>query len=122
MTKIKSRKSNLHYTRLIPFRVSRVSGAHLRGFAPQQGPYNQGCNGGESLATYGRFDRLGIWTSYLPHQKRTSHHLCYLAGDLFSYLHGVETRNSLTSDEKHQSFVEFTSSFKKQLFSDHHYR
>jgi len=26
-------KSNLYYTRLIPFRVSRVSGAHLRGFA-----------------------------------------------------------------------------------------
>jgi len=35
---------------------------------------------GESLATCGRFDRLGIWTSYLPHLKRTSYHLCYLAG------------------------------------------
>jgi len=30
-----SKKSNLHYTRLIPFRVSRVSGAYLRGFAPR---------------------------------------------------------------------------------------
>jgi len=29
------KKSNLHYTRLIPFRVSRVDGAHLRGFAPR---------------------------------------------------------------------------------------
>jgi len=47
----KSKKSNLHYTRLIPFRVSRVGGAHLRSFAR---------NGGESLATCGRFDRLGI--------------------------------------------------------------
>jgi len=28
------KKSNLRYTRLIHFRVSRVSGAHLRGFAP----------------------------------------------------------------------------------------
>jgi len=29
----RTEKSNLRYTRLIPFRVSRVSGAHLRGFA-----------------------------------------------------------------------------------------
>jgi len=29
-------KSNLHYTRLIPFRVSRVSGAHLRGFVTRR--------------------------------------------------------------------------------------
>jgi len=28
--KLFKKKSNLHYTRLIPFRVSRVSGAHLR--------------------------------------------------------------------------------------------
>jgi len=28
------KKSNLRYTRLIPLRVLRVSGAHLRGFAP----------------------------------------------------------------------------------------
>jgi len=28
-------KSNLYYTRLIPFQVSRVSGAHLCGFAPR---------------------------------------------------------------------------------------
>jgi len=51
-------KSNLCYTCLIPFRVSRVSSAHLRGFAPR--PTHQGCSGGESLATCGRFDRLGI--------------------------------------------------------------
>jgi len=53
-----SKKWNLHYTRLIPFLVSRMSGAHLRGFASR--PTHQGCNGGESLATCGRFDRLGI--------------------------------------------------------------
>jgi len=47
--------------------VSRVSGAHHRGFAP--GLTHQGCSGGESLATCGRFGRLGIWTLYLPHQK-----------------------------------------------------
>jgi len=57
-------KSYLNYTRLIPFRVSRVSGAHFRGFAPRS--THQGCSGGESLATCGRFDRLGIWTPYLP--------------------------------------------------------
>jgi len=33
--------------------VSRVSGAHLYGLAP--GPTHQGCSGGESLATCGRF-------------------------------------------------------------------
>jgi len=43
--------------------MSRVSGAHLRGFAP--GTTHQGCSGGESLATNGRFDRLGIWSPYL---------------------------------------------------------
>jgi len=67
-----TKKLNLHYARLIPFRMSRVSGAHLRGFAP--GSTHQGCNGSESLVTYGRFDRLGIWTPYLSHQKRTSYH------------------------------------------------
>jgi len=34
-SKIIKSKSNLRYTRLIPFRVSRVSSAHLRGFAPR---------------------------------------------------------------------------------------
>jgi len=29
------KKSNFYYTRLIPFRVSRVGGAHLHGFAPR---------------------------------------------------------------------------------------
>jgi len=55
---IKNQKSNLNFTRLIPFRVSRVSSAHLRGFPPW--PTLQGCCGGESLATCGRFDLLGI--------------------------------------------------------------
>jgi len=54
--------------------VSRVTGTLLRGFAPR--PTHQGCSGGESLAKCGRFDRLGIWTSYLPHQRQTSYHLC----------------------------------------------
>jgi len=31
----KIKKSNLCYTRLIPFRVSQVSDAHLHGFAPE---------------------------------------------------------------------------------------
>jgi len=42
--------------------VSRVSGAHLRGFVP--GLTHQGCSGGELLATSGRFDRREIWTTY----------------------------------------------------------
>jgi len=63
-------KSNFCYTRLIPYLVSRVSGAHVRGFAPR--PTHQGYNGGESLATCGRFDRLEIWTLFLPNQKQTS--------------------------------------------------
>jgi len=40
--------------------MSRVSGAHLCGFA--SGPTLQGCSGGESLATCGRFE---------PHTSRT---------------------------------------------------
>jgi len=48
--------------------------------ALRQGSHNQGCNGGESLATCGKFDRLGIWIPYHPHQKRTSYHLYYPAG------------------------------------------
>jgi len=71
------KKSNLYYTRFIPFWVSRVSGAHLRGFAP--GPILQGCSGGELLATCRRFDLLGIWTPHLPHQRQTSYHLCHLS-------------------------------------------
>jgi len=45
------------FTLLMPFRVLRVSGAHLRGFAP--GLTHQGCSGGESLVTCGKFGRLG---------------------------------------------------------------
>jgi len=40
--------------------------------ALRQGPHFKGCSDGESLATCGRFDRLGIWTPYLSDQKRTS--------------------------------------------------
>jgi len=65
--RIRIKKSNLYYTRLIPFWVSRVSGAHLRGFA--SGPTHQGCSDGESLAMCGRFNRLGIW---IPYQRQTS--------------------------------------------------
>jgi len=59
--KKKKSKSNLHYTRLNT--LSRVTSERcpFRGFAP--GPTHQvDCSGGESLATCGRFDRLGIWT------------------------------------------------------------
>jgi len=49
-------KSNLYYTCLISFRVSRVRGAHLRSFA--SGPTLRGCSSGELLPTCGRFDRL----------------------------------------------------------------
>jgi len=41
--------------------------------------HNQGCSGGESSATCGRFNRLEIWISYLLHQRQTSCHLRYLA-------------------------------------------
>jgi len=59
---IKKIKSSLHSH--LAFRVSRVSGAHLLGFAP--GPTHQGCSSDGSLATCGRFDRLGQWNPYLP--------------------------------------------------------
>jgi len=78
---MRSKKSNVRHIR-IPFRVSRVSGAQLvsgwagchewAGFAT--GLTHQGCSSGESLATYGRFNRLGIWTPYLPHQKQMPYH------------------------------------------------
>jgi len=60
----KLKKSNLSYTRLIPFRVSRVTSEHCPSpeFAP--GRTFQDYSGGKSLAICGRFDRLGIWTSY----------------------------------------------------------
>jgi len=56
----------------IPFRVSRVSGAHLRCFAPAARTHKQGYSGGESLVTCGRFDRLRIWIPCLSHQMRTT--------------------------------------------------
>jgi len=49
--------------------MSRVSSAQLCGFAP--GPTHQGCSVGESLVACVRFNRLGIWTPNLPHQKQT---------------------------------------------------
>jgi len=65
ISKLSGKKSNLHYICLIPFRVSRVSGVHLRDFAPELS--HQGCSGGVSLATCGRFDRIGIWIPYRPY-------------------------------------------------------
>jgi len=55
--------------------MSRMSGAHLPPLGFASVPTYQSCNGGKSLAMCGRFDRLGIWTPYLPHQ--ASHHLCH---------------------------------------------
>jgi len=55
-----------------------MSGVQLRGFAPET--THQGCNGGESLATCGRFNRLEIWTPYLSHQTQTSYHLWHVSG------------------------------------------
>jgi len=66
---------NLYYTRLISF---RVSGAYPHLFAP--GATLQGCNGGESLATCGKFDRIGIWIPYFSHHRQTSYYLCHQAG------------------------------------------
>jgi len=57
--------SDLRYTRL-PFSMSRVSGAQLRGFA--SGPTHKGINGGESLATCGKLNGSG----FEPHTSRTS--------------------------------------------------
>jgi len=45
--------------------------------ALRQGP-QQDCSGGEPLATCVRFDRLEIWTPFLPHQRQTSYHLFHL--------------------------------------------
>jgi len=59
----------LHYTRLIPFWVLQVNGAHLHGFAPRT--THQGCNSSKTLAMCERFDKLGIRTPYLPHQRQT---------------------------------------------------
>jgi len=65
---------NLHYTRLIPFWASQMSGAHLRIFAPRL--TLQRFSDGESLTACRRFDQLGICTLYLPYQKWTFYHLC----------------------------------------------
>jgi len=43
--------------------MSRMSGAHLRGFA--LGPTHQGRSDDESLATCERFDRLWYWFEVL---------------------------------------------------------
>jgi len=60
----------------MPYRVSRMSGAHLRGYTPKP----QGYSEGEPLATCGRFDRLEILTPYLPHPE--SYHLRHLVGGM----------------------------------------
>jgi len=59
---------NLRYTRLIHFRVSRVSGAHPA--ALRQSPHIKVA--AVASRWQRRFDRFGILTPYLPHQKRTS--------------------------------------------------
>jgi len=64
-------KINLKYLFFI-FQTFFLHCAYASAFCP----HNQSCSGGESLSTYERFDRLGIWTPYLLHQKRTS----YLSG------------------------------------------
>ena len=59
LLRVENQKSNLHYTRRItPKRVTSC-GAHLRGLAPGQHSSEERRNGGESLATLCRFDRLG---------------------------------------------------------------
>jgi len=49
----------------------------------------QGCNGNKSLATCGRFDRLEIWTPYLPHQKQT-YYLYVLSGRCWLYFNCIK--------------------------------
>jgi len=62
----------------MPFRVSRVSGAHLRGFAPGR-PTLQVCSSGESLATCVKFNRLERDMNPIPPApETTTYQLCYL--------------------------------------------
>jgi len=63
---IKKSKSNLYYTRLILFRVSRVSGTHLRGFAPL-------AHTSKVAAVASRWQRVGdlIGSEFEPHTSRT---------------------------------------------------
>jgi len=58
-------KSNLHYTRLIPFRVSRVRGIHLRGFAP-----GSHINVATVASCWQRVEDL-IGSGFEPHTSRT---------------------------------------------------
>jgi len=78
------KKSNLSYSRIIPIRMSRVRGAHLRGFAPR--PTHQGYSSGESLAKCRRSDRIGIWSPYLSQQKQKAYHLCHLVVRYTGYI------------------------------------
>jgi len=48
----------------------------------RQGPTHQGCSGDESLATCGRFYRIGIWIPYLSQQKQTCYYLYHLTGTM----------------------------------------
>jgi len=70
------KNSNLYYSLNTLSGVASERRAHLRGFAPMaQTGTHQGCSDlsdGKSLATCGRFDRLGIWTPYLPLQRQTT--------------------------------------------------
>jgi len=71
----KSKKLNIRYTRLISFRVSRVSGV-ITSFTP--GSALQGYSGGELLATCERFDRLRFehHTSCTSYERLTTCHIC----------------------------------------------
>jgi len=72
-------KSNVHYTRLLPFWMSRVSALH--GFA--SGPTHQCYSGGESFAVIGSV--MWSWSvrdlnPIHPTPVAEVFHLCYLAG------------------------------------------
>jgi len=61
---ISNQKTNFYYTRLISFRVSRVSSTHLRGFAP--GPHIK-------VSTVAScWQRVGDWigSGFEPHTKQ----------------------------------------------------
>jgi len=59
-------KLNLYYTRLIPFRVLRVSGAHLRGFAPRSRTIKVA-----TVANHWQREGDLIGSGFEPHTSRT---------------------------------------------------
>jgi len=79
-----NQKSNLHYTRLIPIRVSRVSGAHLRGFAPLvlSGRSNQTISDSKPL------DKLNILRQYFKYKGSKDFNQSYPQSDVRYYSQG----------------------------------